>query len=156
MSDQPKTETPAETFKRFVTGINGHDVQALSALMASNHLFVDSLGNRVEGAARMQAGWRSYFAMSPGYSLQIDDVMSHRATVLAVGQAGGTIDDIPWRTPAAWKAVIHDGKVLEFECLRTTSPFTRSWRGGRRKFACRLRFVYRGDLVTMKTASERI
>ncbi len=122
MSDQPKTETPGEIFERFVTGINGHDVEALTALMASNHVFVDSLGNRVEGAARMQAGWRSYFALCPDYSLQIEDVISDRAMVLAVGEARGTIDNISWRTPAAWKALIDDGKVLEWRVFADNKP----------------------------------
>jgi ketosteroid isomerase-like protein len=61
MSDQANTASPAETFKNFVSAIKGHDVEALTALVSPDHLFVDSLGNRVPGAARLQAGWRSYF-----------------------------------------------------------------------------------------------
>jgi hypothetical protein len=47
MSDQANAGSAAETFKRFVAAINGHDVEALTPLMSSDHLFVDSLGNRV-------------------------------------------------------------------------------------------------------------
>ena len=39
-----------EILKQWLAAINGHDVLALTALMAVDHVFVDSLGNRVNGA----------------------------------------------------------------------------------------------------------
>ena len=82
MSDQTHTASPAETFIEFVSAINGHDVEALAALMSLGHLFIDSLGNRVQGAARMEIGWRSYFTMCPDYWIQTDSVISELGTVL--------------------------------------------------------------------------
>jgi len=41
---------------------------------------------------------------------------------LAVGEAGGTIDRISWRTPAAWKAVVRDGKVVEWRVFADNKP----------------------------------
>ena len=55
---------PSEILKAWVAAINNHDVRALTALMAPDHVFVDSLGNRVNGARSMEAGWHSYFTMS--------------------------------------------------------------------------------------------
>ena len=46
---------------------NSHDVKALTSLMTADHLCVDSVGNRVHGAASMEAGRRSYFLMCPDY-----------------------------------------------------------------------------------------
>jgi hypothetical protein len=43
-------------------------------------------------------------------------------TVLAAGEAGGTIDGESWRTPAAWKAVIGDGLVMEFQVFADNKP----------------------------------
>jgi len=122
MSDEAKTANPAETFKNFVNAINGHDIEALTALMSPDHLFVDSLGNRVRGAARMQVGWRSYFSLCPDYWIQIDSAISEPGTVLAVGEAGGSIDGIPWRTPAAWKAIVRNGEVLEWQVFADNKP----------------------------------
>ena len=42
--------------------------------------------------------------------------------VLAVGEAGGTIDGVLWRTPAAWKAVTRDGKVVEWRVFADNKP----------------------------------
>jgi len=109
------TVDPSEVLKRWPAAINGHDVAALTALMAPNHVFVDSLGNRVDGARSMEAGWRGYFAMCPDYWIRLDHVMAEGGTLLAAGEAGGTIDGESWRTPAAWKAVIRGGSVLEWQ-----------------------------------------
>jgi len=114
MSDRPITIHSAETFQQFVSAINSHDVKAITVLMATDHLFVDSAGNRVHSASSMEVGWRRYFAMCPDYWIQTDHVMAEGGVVLAVGEAGGTIDGVSWRTPAAWKAVIRDAKVVEW------------------------------------------
>ncbi len=70
----------------------------------------------------MEAGWRGYFAMCPDYRIQTDYVLAKGDTVLAVGEAGGAIDGVVWRTPAAWKAVIRDGKVAEWRVFADNKP----------------------------------
>ena len=122
MTDRITAIDPAETFQQFVTAINGHDVRALTALMTTDHLFVDSVGNRVRSATSMEVGWRGYFAMCPDYWIQTEHVMAAGGAVLAVGEAGGTIDGVSWRTPAAWKAVIRDGKVVEWRVFADNKP----------------------------------
>jgi ketosteroid isomerase-like protein len=111
-----------EVFHQFLAAINGHDLIALTALLAADHVFVDSLGNRVTGAKSMEAGWRGYFAMCPDYWIHADKVLEDDDTVLAVGEADGTIDGVAWRTPAAWKAVIADGKVAEWRVFADNKP----------------------------------
>src|SRR5580692_8465878 len=103
-----------DTFQQFVAAVNRHDADAIAALMTADHVFVDALGNRVQGAASMAAGWRGYFAMCPDYWIRTEHVMAEGDDVLAVGEAGGTIDGVAWRTPAAWKAVLREGKVAEW------------------------------------------
>ena len=112
----------AETFMHFAAAINRHDIKALTALMTTDHVFVDSVGQRMQGAAAMEAGWRSYFAMCPDYWIHTDYVMAENGVVLAVGEAGGTIDGVAWRTPAAWKAVVRDGKVMEWRVFADNKP----------------------------------
>jgi len=122
MYDQATIDSSAETFRKFVTAINRHDVEALAAIMTDDHIFIDSLGNRVQGATHMQAGWRGYFSMCPDYSIQIDRLISEDDVFLAVGHAGGTIDGIAWRTPAAWRAVILHGMVREWQVFADNKP----------------------------------
>ncbi len=106
----------------WITAINAHDVTALAGLMTPDHIFVDSLGNRVQGAKSMEAGWRGYFAMCPDYWIRADHAMDQDETMLIAGEAGGTIDGQPWRIPAAWKAVIREGKVAEWRVFADNKP----------------------------------
>ena len=109
-------------FRQFVAAINRHDAEAIAALLAPDHVFIDSVDNRVQGAAHMRAAWRGYFAMCPDYRVRIDRQISRRGIVLAVGEAGGTIDNVPWRTPAAWQATIRNGLVLEWRVFADNKP----------------------------------
>jgi len=70
----------------------------------------------------MQIGWRAYFTMCPDYWVRIDKSFSEGDTVLAVGEAGGTIDGVQWRTPAAWEAIIRDGFVSEWHVFADNKP----------------------------------
>lgn len=112
----------AEIFNRWLEDINSHDVIALTHLMAPDHLFVDSLGNRVRGVKSMEAGWRGYFALCPDYWIRADHVIGADETWLAAGEAGGTIYGELWRIPAAWRAVIRDGRLAEWQVFADNKP----------------------------------
>jgi ketosteroid isomerase-like protein len=60
MSDVVDALASIGTFEQFVAAINAHDMEALTSLMTQDHLFVDAMGNRVQGAQSMHAGWRGY------------------------------------------------------------------------------------------------
>ena len=111
-----------QAFVQFEAAINRHDVAALTALMTADHVFVDSRGTRGQGVASMEPGWRGYFAMCPDYWIRTDHMLAEGDIVLATGDAGGTIDNTAWRTPAAWKAVIRDGKVAEWRVFADIKP----------------------------------
>jgi ketosteroid isomerase-like protein len=112
----------AEIFSQFVQAINDHNIKVIVALMTPDHLFVDSLGHSFKGAASMEAGWSGYFSMCPDYWIRADEVLAEAGVVLAVGEAGGTIDGVAWRTPAAWKAAIHNGAVSEWRVFADNKP----------------------------------
>lgn len=114
--------SPEEVFNLFLAAINRHDVPALASLMTPDHTFIDSLGNRVSGATSMQAGWRGYFAICPDYTIRIDHLISQEAIALATGEAGGTINGIAWKTPAAFRAIIREDKVAEWQVFADNKP----------------------------------
>jgi ketosteroid isomerase-like protein len=121
MSDQLTNDTFA-IVRQFVAAINRHNVEALAALMTTDHVFVDSVGNMTRTAASIEVGWRSYFVLCPDYWVQPDHVLAEGTEVLAAGDAGGTIDGVSWRTPAAWRAVIRDGRVAEWRVFADNKP----------------------------------
>lgn len=122
MPDHLPTTDSAGIFHRFAAAINCHHVKALVALMTTDHVFVDSVGNLTRTASTMEAGWSGYFVLCPDYWIRPEVVMAEGGEVLASGEAGGTIDGVSWRTPAAWRAVIRDDKVAEWQVFADNKP----------------------------------
>ncbi|MGA3044012.1 MAG: nuclear transport factor 2 family protein [Bryobacteraceae bacterium] len=97
----------------FVNAINHHDPEEIAGLMTEDHVFIDSLGNRVTGQATDEEGWRGYFSMVPDYAITLDETFVDGPVVVMLGAAQGTYasggplqPENRWRTPAAWRAVV--------------------------------------------------
>jgi ketosteroid isomerase-like protein len=120
---------PVETVLAFLEAINQHDVDKLTGLMTEDHVLVDSLGNSVRGREKVRAGWRGYFAMCPDYRVSHEDIFHSGDTVAAFGSAGGTIrvngelsSENKWEIPAAWRAVVHNGRLQEWRVYADNKP----------------------------------
>jgi ketosteroid isomerase-like protein len=116
----------------FVRDINRQDVEALAELMAPGHRFVDSLGAVVEGREKMRAGWAGYFRMVPDYTIAVEESYSDGPVVVMLGMAQGTYapdgvlrPENRWETPAAFRALIEDGKVAEWRVYADNEPMRR-------------------------------
>jgi len=112
----------------FVERINQHDPKGLVALMTEDHLFIDSLGNRIKGKEKMLAAWQGYFAMMPDYHIQIEKTFDSKDEVVLFGTARGTyavegklIKENQWEIPAAWRAVVQNGLVKEWQVYADNS-----------------------------------
>ena len=115
-NDQPTTVVLA-----FLDAINSGDVNRLCALMTEDHLFVDALGNKVQGKESMRKAWAGYFQLFPDYRVSHAEILSDGKLVAAFGSAEGTYarngkltKSSRWAAPAAWKAVVQDGLVKEW------------------------------------------
>jgi ketosteroid isomerase-like protein len=112
----------------FIARINAHDVDGLGELMSDDHTFIDAHGNEVRGKEKMIAGWRGYFEWFPDYYIEVSDVFEDREpTVAMFGFAGGSFKgkhSESWRLPAAWKAMVKDGRVTLWQVFADTKiPF---------------------------------
>src|SRR5437764_1119435 len=124
--------TNKELVLSFVKRINDHNVNGLAELMSDDHTFVDAHGNQVVGKEKMNAGWRGYFEWFLDYSIEVSDVfegdLSEAGQMFAMfGYAGGSFQgkaDASWRLPAAWKAIVKDGRVKLWQVFADTKiPF---------------------------------
>ncbi len=121
--------SPADVVRTFVMRINAHDVEGLIGLMSPQYDFVDSLGNRFPYAMARE-GWKQYFSMVPDYWIRLDQLMTEGEVVVAFGRAGGTFLPVGatvtpenrWETPTAWRAVVDDGKVVEWRVYCDNEP----------------------------------
>ncbi len=120
---------PLRVARQFVERINRHDVDALCALLAGDHRFVDGLGNEVSGREKLREGWRAYFAWFPDYTIVVEHSFEQGDTVALFGRARGTYaaegkpDPVRrWEIPAAWLAVVRDGLVAEWRVYADNEP----------------------------------
>lgn len=114
---------------QFIDRINAADVAGLCDLMTDDHVFVDGLGNRVAGREKMRAGWKGYFALFPDYRISHEEIFEDRDAVAVLGSASATYavaGKLPkenhWEVPAAWKAVVRDGRIAEWRVYCDNQP----------------------------------
>ena len=112
----------------FVKRINQHDPEGLVALMTEDHIFIDSEGNRVQGKEKMLSAWQGYFAMMPDYHIQVEKIFDSKDEVVLLGTARGTyavdgklLKENQWEIPAAWRAVIKNRLVKEWQVYADNS-----------------------------------
>jgi ketosteroid isomerase-like protein len=120
---------PTEIVLDFLERINQHDVDKLAALMTEDHVFIDSLGNTVNGREKMRYGWRGYHALCPDYWVSHEEIFSECNRVGVFGAAGGTISangkelaKNKWRTTTAWLAVVDNGLVKQWRVYADNKP----------------------------------
>ncbi len=111
----------------FIDRINAHDVEGLGDLMSQDHTFIDAHGNKVSGNEMMIAGWRGYFEWFPDYFIEVTDIFENGEMFGMFGFAGGSFKGNPggrWHLPAAWKAIVKDGRVALWQVFADTKiPF---------------------------------
>jgi SnoaL-like domain len=127
MTERAVRSITRETVFAFIDRINAHDVEGLAALMSNDHVFIDPHGNQISGKEKMMAGWRGYFDWFPDYQIEFTDIYDKSDSLALFGFAGGSFQNKKtesWRLPAAWKAVVKDGRVTLWQVFADTRiPF---------------------------------
>lgn len=115
-----------------VARINRHDVGALIEWMTDDHLFIDSLGRAIRGRESMRGAWEAYFRWFPDYLVVVEQMAFRDGTVLACGVAAGTYGaggpsrpEDAWSAPAAWRAVVRDGRIAQWQVYCDNEPARR-------------------------------
>ncbi len=113
----------------FERAINSRDAASVAALLTANSVLVDSLGARVEGRQKLRAGWEGYYKMVPDYVISHEEIFAQGDTVAMFGTAQGTFSQDGtlkkenfWKCPAAWRAVVQDGKIAVWQVYADNEP----------------------------------
>ena len=120
---------PASLLRQFVSRINSADAAGLEALMTSDHRFIDGTGAVHAGREQMSAGWKHYFAMFPGYRIEVESMIEEGEVAAAFGWAAGSFHgeaDKSWRIPGAFRLLARDGLVAEWRVYADIEPMMQS------------------------------
>lgn len=125
------------TVLKFEQLINTRKVDAIASLLAQDSIFIDSLGNRVEGLDRLRSAWQGYFKIVPDYTIAHEEIFAHGDTVAMFGIAQGTFTrdgqikkENAWRIPAAWRSVVKNGKIAIWQVYADNEPLRAIMRRG--------------------------
>ncbi|HKV06213.1 MAG TPA: nuclear transport factor 2 family protein [Candidatus Acidoferrales bacterium] len=124
-----ETRNPTTIVLEFIDKINAADVPGLCSLISEDHVFIDALGNRVQGREKMRAGFTGYFAWFPDYRISHEEIFEEPNAVAVFGSASGTYavsgrlpKENHWEIPAAWKAVVRNGLIAEWHVYCDNQP----------------------------------
>jgi len=109
-----------KTITDFAAAINSHDVERIAALMSDDHTFIDAHGNKMTGKETITAGWGCYFQLFPDYYIEIEEIVTKGNLVMACGYAGAAVGERAWKIPAAWRAILRDGKIRLWQVYADT------------------------------------
>jgi ketosteroid isomerase-like protein len=123
------SESAIATVLKFEQLINTQKPEAVCSLLAEDSVFIDSLGNRVEGLARLRSAWEGYFKMVPDYTISHEEIFATGNTVAMFGVAQGTFSrggqirkENFWKAPAAWKAVVKNERIAVWQVFADNEP----------------------------------
>jgi ketosteroid isomerase-like protein len=121
-SDTVPAPNAADVVRAFIAAINSRNADEVSCLMTEDHTFVDSRGTAECGREKMTAGWGAYFRMFPDYEIRVETLVEQGDLVAVFGAAFGTFNGkrglVPENRiemPAAWRGVVQDGKVKQWQ-----------------------------------------
>jgi len=118
-------ESPEAVAHAFVEAINRHSPPGIAALMTEDHLFIDSLGNAMQGREKMRSAWVAYFALVPDYRIALSETYRSGDIVVMLGIVGGATRGQAWQTPAALRAEIRVSQVAAWRVYADNEPIRR-------------------------------
>jgi len=109
-----------KTIADFAAAINSHDLKRIAALISDDHTFIDAHGNEMTGKETMKTGWASYFQLFPDYYIEIEEIFTKGYLAMVHGYAGAGVGEKAWKIPAAWRAIVRDGKIKLWQVYADT------------------------------------
>jgi hypothetical protein len=118
---------------RFVNEVNRHEVESLLDLLTEDHVMIDPEGREVRGRDRLREVWSGWFRACPDYHLGVKEWFQSGRTVGMFGTASGTFavgERLPaehrWKAPAAWRAVVRDHRIAQWQVYLDLEPIHRA------------------------------
>lgn len=99
----------------FIERINAHDPEGVIGCCTTDHRFTDSAGTVLSGGEALDRAWRGYFNLFPDYHITIECAVRDGDLVLLTGWASASFRGTAWQVPAAWRALVRDGWIAEWQ-----------------------------------------
>lgn len=108
----------------FIDSINKADSDRMYNLLAYNHQFIDSQGNKINNRDHVKEAWIEYFEFFPDYKIEICETLEKDSLICIFGFASGTYKNNSsnyWRIPAAWKVITEGSRISHWQVYADNS-----------------------------------
>lgn len=109
---------PITLVTAFNEAINRQDVDMLAALMADDHTFIGSEGERVVGKKAALEAWQTLFVQFPDYQNHFLRMYSDGQRVSVAGHS--SCSNVVLTGPALWSVITTDDKLSEWRVYKDT------------------------------------
>ena len=114
-------ESSIDVVVAFNDAINARDLVDLVALMAPDHLFVDSAGSTVAGRDACRAAWASFFESFPDYRNVFETIdVFPDGEIVATGRSVCSFEALDG--PARWHTSVANGQVTTWRVEDPLDP----------------------------------
>ena len=103
----------------FNSHISSRNLAELSTLIADDHVFIDTAGNRVVGRTDVVKAWQSFFEAFPDYYNEFKTMIERGSEVVVEGQS--YCSDSRLSGPALWRAELKDSKLIKWRVYEDNS-----------------------------------
>jgi len=97
--------------------------------MSDDHIFIDTLGRRMNGKRKIQESWQKFMDMFPNYTVSVIHIFQNGNVIGMFGTASGTYtlkgrhgSEGHWEIPAAWKAIVQNGRIALWQIIADFEP----------------------------------
>ncbi len=141
MARQRAVSKAEQAALRFISAVNAHDVATLTALMTSDHIFIDAVGREVAGASVVIERWTRDFQRTTDYRITVEHCLGYGDIVAifgtesgrCVGAGDGTPAKSAWSAPIALKAIVRKGLIATWQVYVDRGPLHDAASGGMEK-----------------------
>lgn len=130
VTGSPNAKNPVGLVKGYIARINAGDPAGLATVAGTDPRFIDATGTEFKLTSE---AWARFFEDFPDYRVRVEEILSEGESVAVFGTASGsfrakgnTVPGAAWSFPAAWKAIVRDGKLIEWRIYGDIEAMMRS------------------------------
>lgn len=106
--------------ERSIAAFNDRDFDSLRTLLAPDYVLIDSMGETLAGRERVFMLLNRLFAWDPQFHIQVENMTTHKDTVLITGSTTGSHRLSSQRT--LYRMVLRDGHIAEWRSYSADNP----------------------------------
>ena len=105
---------------RLIDAISSEDLASVERVLDDDVVYIDSVGDRIEGKAACMAAMRHMFSLDLQFRIKVESLAKVGTHVLVRGRCNSRDPSLNAR--CLWRIFVRNGKIAEYQSHRSDSP----------------------------------